>query len=138
MAANPKNSAPPIPKRIQRKRTRGWRMPENTKYVGRGSKFGNPFRLIGDMIYVDAIHRRKTLSRWVCYYPNGGYTTEDVVILFRDLLLDLNSHEVEPEIYARFRWMRDHIRDLQGKDLSCWCKKECACHADALIELANS
>lgn len=32
-------------KRIQRKRTKGWRMPPNTVYVGRGSKWGNPFKL---------------------------------------------------------------------------------------------
>ena len=35
------------PKRIQRKRTKGWRMPPNTVYVGRGSKWGNPYK-IGD------------------------------------------------------------------------------------------
>jgi len=32
-----------MPVRIQRKRTKGWAMPENTVYVGRGSKWGNPF-----------------------------------------------------------------------------------------------
>ena len=31
------------PKRIQRKRTKGWRMPPNTVYVGRPSRWGNPF-----------------------------------------------------------------------------------------------
>lgn len=31
------------PKRIQRKRTRGWKMPPNTVYVGRKTKWGNPF-----------------------------------------------------------------------------------------------
>jgi hypothetical protein len=31
------------PVRIQRKRTPGWKMPENTVYVGRGSRWGNPF-----------------------------------------------------------------------------------------------
>lgn len=36
-----------VPKRIQRKRTAGWRMPENTTYVGRPSKWGNPYRLGG-------------------------------------------------------------------------------------------
>ena len=35
-----------MPKRIQRKRTKGWRMPPNTVYVGRPTKWGNPF-LIG-------------------------------------------------------------------------------------------
>lgn len=32
-------------KRIQRKRTAGWRMPPNTIYVGRLTKWGNPFEL---------------------------------------------------------------------------------------------
>jgi hypothetical protein len=31
------------PVRVQRKRIKGWKMPENTVYVGRGSKWGNPF-----------------------------------------------------------------------------------------------
>jgi len=31
------------PKRIQRKRSKGWRMPANTIYVGRPTIFGNPF-----------------------------------------------------------------------------------------------
>ncbi len=33
------------PRRIQRKRTKGWRMPENTVYVGRPSVWGNPFKV---------------------------------------------------------------------------------------------
>ena len=35
------------PKRIQRKRTKGWRMPANTVYVGRPGRYGNTFK-IGD------------------------------------------------------------------------------------------
>lgn len=31
------------PVRIQRKRTKGWKMPANTVYVGRPTKWGNPF-----------------------------------------------------------------------------------------------
>lgn len=31
------------PKRVQRQRVKGWKMPANTVYVGRGSKWGNPF-----------------------------------------------------------------------------------------------
>lgn len=30
-------------KRIQRKRTKGWRMPKGAIYVGRPSQWGNPF-----------------------------------------------------------------------------------------------
>lgn len=36
------------PIRIQRKRTKGWKMPENTTYVGRPSKWGNPFKIDED------------------------------------------------------------------------------------------
>lgn len=32
-----------MPRRIQRKRTKGWKMPPNTVYVGRGSLWGNPY-----------------------------------------------------------------------------------------------
>lgn len=31
------------PKRIQRTRLKGWRMPEGAVYVGRPSEWGNPF-----------------------------------------------------------------------------------------------
>jgi hypothetical protein len=40
-----KNLHERMPKRIQRKRVKGWRMPENTVYVGRGSRYGNPYRV---------------------------------------------------------------------------------------------
>ncbi|RKY69337.1 MAG: hypothetical protein DRQ02_01370 [Candidatus Latescibacterota bacterium] len=33
------------PQRIQRKRNRGWRMPANTIYVGRPTRWGNPFHV---------------------------------------------------------------------------------------------
>jgi hypothetical protein len=36
------------PVRIQRKRTKGWKMPPNTVYVGRGSQWGNPFKITPD------------------------------------------------------------------------------------------
>ena len=36
-----------VPRLIQRKRTRGWRMPANTVYVGRPSRWGNPY-IVGE------------------------------------------------------------------------------------------
>jgi len=33
------------PVRVQRKRVKGWRMPENTVYVGRPTKYGNPYQV---------------------------------------------------------------------------------------------
>ena len=35
--------------------------------------------------------------------------------------------------------IRDRIREhLAGKNLACWCKPEEPCHADVLLELANT
>lgn len=47
------------PRRIQRKMLKGWRLPPQTVYVGRGSKWGNPFpfehqRYLGKAWAVDA------------------------------------------------------------------------------------
>src|SRR5690348_3995079 len=41
----PKETPMSEPRRIQRKRTKGWRMPEGAVYVGRGTRWGNPFVL---------------------------------------------------------------------------------------------
>jgi hypothetical protein len=38
------------PKRIQLKRTKGWRMPPNTVKVDRTTKWGNPFKIDGEII----------------------------------------------------------------------------------------
>jgi hypothetical protein len=32
-------------KRIQRKRVKGWKMPKNAVYVGRPTRWGNPFKI---------------------------------------------------------------------------------------------
>lgn len=34
------------PKRIQRKRTKGWKMPEGAVYVGRPTKYGNVYQIM--------------------------------------------------------------------------------------------
>jgi hypothetical protein len=39
------NSFTPV--RVQRKRTKGWKMPPNTVYVGRPTKWGNPYKVGG-------------------------------------------------------------------------------------------
>ncbi|WP_372897354.1 DUF4326 domain-containing protein [Stieleria sp.] len=35
------------------------------------------------------------------------------------------------------RWIADHIDELRGRDVACWCSLGKACHGDALIEFAN-
>lgn len=48
-----------IPKRIQRKRSKGWRMPEGAVYVGRPSKWGNPWRVNKTMSATEAVELYK-------------------------------------------------------------------------------
>ncbi len=104
-----------MPERIQRKRTRGWRMPEGAVYVGRPTKWGNPFKV----------------GQWV--RPLGGLPVEIkgaalAVKLFRANAMDLEGGFV----------FRENVRKhLRGKDLACWCRLDQECHADVLLEIAN-
>lgn len=144
------------PSRIQRKRTKGWRMPENTVYVGRGTDWGNPFKVMGDMIYLDCSHRRKILDPWVhlCFGE-----VKDVVTLYRHLvknalaahlisvhlkLIDSEGwdHRTSAYYWNDLVYWKDHfskleLADLTGKNLGCWCPLGQPCHADVLLELAN-
>lgn len=106
------------PKRIQRRRTKGWRMPENTVYVGRGSRWGNPWRVgsTGWVIKPGGIIDRE---------PHPPLTLEQAIESFR------NSMEADPD---DLRYMR---AELRGKNLACWCPVSQPCHADVLLELAN-
>jgi hypothetical protein len=110
-----------MPNRIQRQRTAGWRMPEGAVYVGRPTKWGNPF--IGPGA-VDA-YRRWIETGWRTLI---GVTGPD----------DLEVEHVKGwETLPRTELLK-FIGDLRGKDLCCWCSLDKPCHADVLLELANA
>ena len=55
------------PKRIQCKRTKGWRMPTNAVYVGRPTAFGNPFiyrQRIGGLVHYGPKHLERFGRAW--------------------------------------------------------------------------
>lgn len=97
-----------MPKRIQRERTKGWRMPENAVYVGRPSKWGNPYK-VGNEVIVNGERQ------WV-------YNAARAVVLYRE---------------RGAAWNEATRTALRGKDLVCWCKLSEPCHADVLLEWAN-
>lgn len=113
------------PQRIQLRRTKGWRMPENTVVVARPTKLGNPF----------------TIEKAIA----SGYAKADtaqafVVDVFRDWLTPSPHQEhwwQGPESDQRRSEIRDTLRSLRGKNLACWCPLNQPCHADVLLELAN-
>jgi hypothetical protein len=93
-------------KRIQRKRIKGWKMPPNTVYVGRPSKWGNPYSM------------------------KDGLTRQEAV--------DLYENWIKEEIAIAPENLTEIKAELAGKDLACWCAVGGPCHANILLELANS
>lgn len=122
------------PKRIQRRRVKGWRMPENTKSVTRPGKWGNPFKVISGSV---------------------SHTPEGCVQMFRLLVTSWVGHE--EQLNHNYNYDYAHYvllpRILSGLNLACYCPlcekhkdgrpwnepcEDCPpCHADVLLELAN-
>lgn len=116
------------PQRVQRKRAKGWRMPENTVSVCRPGRWGNPFPVV---------------EPWL---------PEDVVRMFRDLINDGEAWWVTDE---GTRWEQRNVwrgsakeraslnvetirTELAGKNLACWCPPDQPCHAEVLLVIANT
>lgn len=94
-------------KRIQRQRTSGWKMPPNSVYVGRPTRWGNPFP-VTDVTSI-----------------NQHWKHTEAVERFREWL------NTQDDLQAAIR------KELAGKDLACWCRLDLPCHADVLLEVAN-
>jgi hypothetical protein len=97
-----------MPVRIQRQRIKGWKMPENTVYVGRPGRWGNPFAVIG----------KGQNSK----YP--PMTAQLAVDAYRRQMPEFTKEAAR--------------RELAGKNLACFCKLGEPCHADVLLEIANA
>jgi hypothetical protein len=104
-------------KRIQRHRTKGWKMPPNTIYVGRPSKYGNPFQI--GKSFETFFESSKPFE------PNSLLTRQEAI--------DAYEYWLQGQLYLN----KNFLSLLKGKDLACWCKEDELCHADILIEYAN-
>lgn len=124
-----------MPIRIQRQRTKGWRMPRGAVYVGRPSKWGNPF----------AVKRLYDYG-----YDRQAYGVLEAVELGQSGVTVLgftSTHDSAAEARQRaVRLYRAAIENgrlkvdaspLRGRDLVCWCPLDQPCHADVLLEIAN-
>lgn len=83
-------------------------VPTDAVYVGRPTKWGNPFK-IGQQIRDD---------------EGNGFKVD------RDMAIQLFKMNMLPLL------VEDARRELRGKELVCWCAPA-ACHADVLLEIAN-
>lgn len=107
------------PKRIQLKRTKGWRMPPNTVKVDRSTRWGNPWRVVNED---NANLWIASDSELIELIPDEADPTEYLVEFYRQRAVD----------------SLPHLGELRGKNLACWCKPGDPCHADVLLELANA
>lgn len=110
-----------MPQRIQRHRTRGWRMPEGAVYVGRPSKWGNPFDY------------RVTMSDDEI---SAAEARQFVTDAYRDRLAGSDDYPGDP-LYEGTPAYYEIRAELAGRDLACWCPLDQPCHADVLLEIAN-
>jgi hypothetical protein len=106
---------PPV--RVQRRRVAGWRMPPGTVYVGRPSKWGNPWRagqVRGDGTWppLTAAQAAARYERWLASRSSQPEHGVDRAVILRDLA------------------------ELRGKNLACWCPADEPCHADVLLAMA--
>lgn len=107
------------PARVQRRRTKGWKAPEGAVYVGRGSRWGNPYTIT-----------RTTPTHTVngpslnAGYPTRRRATQAAADAYRVWLA------ADP---ARV----DEVRQqLAGRTLMCWCHPADPCHGDVLLAVA--
>lgn len=113
------------PKRIQRKRTKGWRMPEGAVYVGRPSKWGNPYRVKQERgLWVV----QSSFQDHILGVHNSRYAANrQAVEVYALQTGPLGAHELD----------MDEVRnELTGRDLVCWCVPTHPCHADVLLRIA--
>lgn len=114
-----------MPSRVQRKRVKGWRMPDHTVYVGRPTRWGNPFR-IGVPFCGPTIRELHTPAEVVDAFRQWiALDTLDPLFWDRDLIV---AH-----VHMKAGLTRG---DLRGRDLACWCPLSSPCHADVLLRLA--
>jgi hypothetical protein len=95
------------PIRVQRKRTKGYKMPPNTKSVCRPGKWGNPHKVLA------LGHEQAAVN------------------LFEQDLLDRKI------IDKYGTPMIDRIGELRGWNLACFCPENSPCHANILLKFAN-
>jgi hypothetical protein len=107
--------------------------------IGGRSRWANPFKVIGDMIFFDASYRRKILDKLVLLSDKANCDVSDSVKIYSELLHDINSHpEVEKEIIKKMSWIIKNIDMLKNKNVACWCSESDCCHGDVLLKLANN
>lgn len=149
-----------MPERIQLRRVKGWRLPPGA-VLARPTKYGNPlaYRTPYALARVPAVDGDGPWeyegrisadgTRHDYHHPDGHITVchvrymtmDEIVETYRRALTDDPSPSMRMACPSG-RFLRvtaaDVRRELAGKTLACWCPVGSPCHADVLLEVANS
>ena len=108
-------------------------MPSSAIYVGRPTKWGNPYTVIE----LSEDEREGDDRAWCVLSPEGSQVSCEfsskpdaarcAVEWFQEAIVD-SVLLYEPGFFE----------PLRGKDLCCWCSLDQPCHADVLLAIANA
>jgi hypothetical protein len=138
------------PVRIQRKRTKGWKMPPNTVSVTRPGKFGNPFDFrpsnccwlaLSYGCRGDRLGRQQASVKAFREWVNPPGKGKKLVRMERGVSFgnEENAFQIGPKFVIGPPPAIGVIRaELRGKNLACFCALDQPCHADVLLKLANA
>ncbi|KQU79844.1 hypothetical protein ASD00_36175 [Ensifer sp. Root31] len=123
----------PEPVRLQLSRSKGFNLQRHSVEanglpafnVARPSRYGNP---VTQQDFIDLQGIWKEMGR----KPIEGTWQQHAVRCFDAWLGGEIAEMGKPPTAAEIR------RELKGKNLACWCKPGEPCHADILLEIANS
>jgi hypothetical protein len=150
------------PKRIHRRRTKGWRMPEGAVNVGRPGPWGNPFQHGQYTALARVPAALDPTAEWeyegrisadgadhAYHHPDGRITHCKVRFMTWEEIVETFERALTGNLTPAMRTsvpsgkflsytIEDVRRELAGKDLACWCPLDRPCHGDVLLRFANS
>lgn len=127
------------PVRVKRERKGGWKMPPNTVYVGRGTKWGNPFKVVevADNEW-HVVCKENDTWNVLLKTTNHDEALNFSLKSYQYWLMPYTHKDGDIEKFFQSTAMLDGIvSELKGKNLACWCSLNQKCHADILLRLAN-
>jgi hypothetical protein len=94
-------------------------MPPNTVYVGRPTKWGNPYLIT---------------VRPALLPPNMSWGREEAVHWYGVMLAGGWRLRRPPG----WQLVTDAMKELEGKNVCCWCPLDLPCHGDILLAYGNA